>query len=106
MYVFIRTLYEEVCITVMVASLGVDTEEFAANDFKMNDIFSIYLFYLFPVLFTTYTASPFSSTVRGKYSADNLTKASQPFIYTLLLISNWPVYFNVSSKASSMGRAS
>lgn len=47
--IFLRTLYEEDCIIAIVASLGVDTDEFEANDFKMNDIFSnfysIYLSY-------------------------------------------------------------
>lgn len=42
--IFLRTLYEEDCIIAIVASLGVDTDEFEANDFKMNDIFSNFYF--------------------------------------------------------------
>lgn len=53
--IFVRTLYEEDCIIAIVASLGVDTDEFEANDFKMNDIFSnfyfIYLNYYFYLSF-------------------------------------------------------
>lgn len=57
----------------IVASLGVDTEELAANDFKMKDIFVCLFIYFYNFGSDSFTTELLHRlrVLRGKYRADN-----------------------------------
>lgn len=78
--IFLRTLYEEDCIIAIVASLGVDTDEFEANDFKMNDIFSnfyfIYLSYYSYLSFSLPLIHKFHSLAKYAHTRDSAFSAT------------------------------